>query len=240
MQSSVLVDGLIEFTPSQIEDRATRFLRKRVDVPRSLPVPIELLLENTGDVILRTTSGLRSRHNVEGCVCNEFFSKLLTVYVDGDIADGPDDALYNAVLSEELAHVELHRALILQVRSIEDFQEVRRHSQWRRIEQDALRFSLAIRMPTDGFVVEVEQAYTDVIREFGFGDSSRTELQIRNLLASRYVVPHQDMQRRLTQTPMNGVLDCIRTSVVARSDKLLSVRELEDLRPILQQKVLFG
>ena len=240
MQSNVLVNGLIEFTPSQIEDRAARFLRNRVDVPNTLPVPIELLLENTGEVALRMSPGLRARHNVEGCVCNEFFSKLLTVYVDSGVADGPDDSLYNAVLAEELAHIELHRALILQVKSIEDFQEIRTHTQWQRVEQDALRFSLAVRIPTDTVPHEAEESYAAVIREFGYSDSHRTALQVRNLLAGRYSVPYQDMQRRLSQFPFAGIYDCIRTSVLAGSDKLLSLRELESLRPILQQKVLFG
>jgi len=240
MHNNVLVDGLVEFTPSQIEDRVGHFLRNRVDIPKTLPIAIELLLENTSDVILRTMPRLREDHNVEGCVCNEFFTKLLTVYVDAGIADGPDDALYNAVLSEELAHIELHKPLILQVKSIEDFQEIRTHRQWKRIELDALRFSLAIRIPAHTIVDEAENAYSAVIREFGFSDSNRTALQVRNWLAGRYAVPFQDMHRRLSQFPMAGMYDCIRTSVFARSDKLLSIRELENLRPILRQRLLFG
>jgi hypothetical protein len=197
-------------------------------------------LENTRDVVLRITPGLQKDHKVEGCVCNEFFSKLLTVYVDAGISDGPDDALYNAVLAEELAHIELHRPLILQVKSIEDFQEIRAHRQWKRIELDALRFSLAIRIPAHSITEEAEAAYATVIHEFGFSDSDRTTLQVRNWLAGRYAVPYQDMHRRLSQFPMTGIYDCIRASVVARSEKLLSIRNLESLRPIMRQKILFG
>jgi hypothetical protein len=240
MQRKVLVEGLIEYTPSQIEDRASLFLRNRVDVPSTIPVPVELLLENTRDVALRMMPNMRSGHNVEGCVCNQFFTKLLTVYVDMGIADGPDDALYGAVLAEELAHIELHRSLIMQIESIEDFRELRTDPHWRRIEQDALRFSLAIRIPSYTLADEAQNAYAAVINEFGFGDSSRTALQVRNWLAGRYAVPYQDMQRRLTQYPFSGIYDCITTSITGRCDKLLSLLELEGLKPIMQQKLLFG
>jgi hypothetical protein len=240
MRSNVLVDGLVEFTPSQIEERASVFLRARVDVPKTLPIAVELLLENSKDVVLHMTDGLRDEHNVEGCVCNEFFSKLLTVYVDSSIADGPDDAWYNAVLAEELAHIELHRPLIQQIESIEDFQKVRLHPQWKRIELDALRFSLAIRIPVYTIAHEAEEAYVAVRREYGCTDPNRTALQVRNWLAGRYAVPFQDMHRRLSQFPMAGIYDCIRTSTFARSDKLLSIRELDSLRPIMHQQTLFG
>jgi hypothetical protein len=240
MPNNVMVDGLVDYTPSQIEDLASLFRRNRVDVPKVLPVPVELLLENTRDVRLRTVSGLRRDHNVEGCVCNEFFSTLLTVFIDAGISDGPDDALYNAVLGEELAHIELHRALILQIKSIEDFREVRTHPQWKRIEQDAIRFSLAIRIPANTFIAEAEAAYTAVINEHGFGESHRTALQVRNWLARRYATPYQDMQRRVSQYPFVGLSECIRTSVLARSDKLISLADLDGLGPIMRQKLLFG
>ena len=47
--------------------------------------------------------------------------------VDQNVADSNNDRRYNAVIGEEFAHICIHEALIMQVKSIEDFLEIQQH-----------------------------------------------------------------------------------------------------------------
>ena len=238
MQGNVLLKGLIEHTPSEIENRVSVYLRQRRDIVGELPVDVELLLEHSANVRLETFVGLRAKHNVHGCVCNEFMSPALTVYVDAQLANGRDDALYSAVIGEELGHIELQRGVFHQIKCIDHFIEARHSPQWQRIEFEAVRFSLAVRIPVDTIPEEAEVAYAAVINDHGFGEGAL--LRMVNFLARRYVVPVEDMQRRLNQYPLSEVTECIQASLIARNDALLSVRQLDDIRPVIRQRMLYG
>jgi len=240
MPERVLVKGLIEYTASEIENLAGDFLRSRVDVPRHIPTDVELLLEGTADVQLQIIPGLIAEHNVEGCVCNESSSRLLTVYVDRKIGNALDDARYNAVIAEELAHITIHRVLIEQIKSVKDFIETRQCEQWQQIERDAELFSLAIRIPANNIHEECSKAYEEVVFENGFQGTPLILRQVRNALANTYAVNYEDMNRRISRWPYNYLYDCITVSAIARSEKLLHPGMLAEANPTAKQKLLFG
>ncbi len=241
MPERVQVEGLVEYTSSQIENLAEGFLRSRVDVPRRVPTDVEMLLEGTPDVQLRIIPALLVKHNVEGCVCSQSRSRLLTVFVDRRIGDGSDDARYNAVIAEELAHIQIHRVLIEQIKSVEDFIETRQCDQWQQIERDAELFSLAIRIPASTIYEECCKAYREVVSEHGFHDTSLTLRQVRNALANTYAVNYEDMNRRITRWPFGYLYDCITVSAIARSDEMLDAgAALAGLPAITKQQQLFS
>jgi hypothetical protein len=215
----VQTKGLIEYTRTELERKSQDTLRRRVDVPRQVPIKIEFLVENTPNIELEILDDLRYRFRVEGGVYKEFMSKTLKVLVDYSIYSGqkPD---YHRVLGEEFAHICLHQSLFLQVTSIEDFIELQNDSEWHRFEGDARRFSAAIRMPADLLVMEAEREYQRIVQEHGFGDPARIEKLLRNQLAQRFVVPSEEMHRRMRDWPCL-VVPRLWTSIQAKTDRLV-------------------
>jgi hypothetical protein len=201
MLGNVRVDGLVDYTRGQLECLAADLLRKRVDVPFRAPINVEVLLENTPDVHIEDMRGLREKYSVEGAVCTEDDTHELTVLVDYHLMNGPDDAGYNAVIAEEFAHIILHRAVIQQIKSIDDFIEFRKCPQWKQIELDARGFSAAVRMPEQLIMRRAEAVYPEVVDEHGFGDPHSIAKLVRNRLAEIFVTPVADMHARLVQWP---------------------------------------
>lgn len=228
--NGLTVDGLIEFTPSQLETRAADFLRSRPDVDSDvLPIDVEKLLDDYGDVQIETKTSLRANHGVEGCVCNEERSRKLTVFVDRAIANGPSDAAYSEVVGEELAHIELHRAIIHQISSVEAFVEVRNHPQWRRMELDAERYSRAIRMPHRHVEHEAAVAYVQAIKRFGYSSPDATHAMMRNLLAEKFVVSASTALKRIAQWPLSWVGQSVHLSVALQRPELIPESGLKSL-----------
>src|SRR5260221_4390221 len=128
MLETMDVNGLVSYTRGQLEQLARELFRARVDFDsEKLPIDVEFLLETVENVRLgQPLPRLMSKYSVEGCVCNRRMAKEIVVHVDRDIADGPDDARYSAVIAEELAHIIAHRVFLYEIKSIEDFAEVQR------------------------------------------------------------------------------------------------------------------
>lgn len=215
------IEGVIEYGDAQLEQMAHDFLRKRPDVQFKIPVNVEALLETCADVDLDVVANLAITANHAGCVCRPENGPELVVYVDQRIADSGSKAQYNAVIAEELAHIELHRPIFMQVKSIEDFLEVQRSKWWHRMERDARFFSSALRMPFKNLVLNSESLYVEIIDEHGFGNISQTQKLLRNALADKFQVPPEDMHVRLMQWPCQ-LFFRVELSVQARSQRLLS------------------
>lgn len=197
----VRIEGLIEYTDIELEQIAHDYLHERVDVQFRIPVNVEALLQNcqgVGDV--DTVPDIKKYTGTEGAVCRYGGGNELIVYFDAETADGPSPAFF-AVVGEELAHVILHRAILMQVKSLPEFLEVQSSRQWHRMERDARRLSAAIRMPHKNLVLSAESLYPDIVQEHGFGDVWGVQKLLRNALAEKYVVPPEDMHKRLMQWP---------------------------------------
>jgi hypothetical protein len=198
----IQIDGLVEYSKSKIEAMVSEYLHHRVDVnTKTLPIDVELLLENTSDVTLKPADGLLMRFSVEGAVFNENGTRLLRVYVETHIMNGADDARYSAVLGEELSHIELHKALVYQVKSVDDYIEIKEHPKWPIIERDARHFSAALRMPAPAVVREAELCYPFIVDEHGFGEPHTIAKLVRNRLAEIFVVHPSEMNGRLADWP---------------------------------------
>ncbi len=115
---------------------------------------------------------LISAFKVEGCVCKEFMSKAVTVFVDWSLLSKPWPE-YGAVIGEEFAHLHLHGSCFNFVNSVEDFIELQHDEEWHRFERDARYFSAAVRMPAELLVAEAEAVYPRVVDEHGFDDCAK-------------------------------------------------------------------
>ncbi len=219
MPGRISIEGIVEYSRGQLECMAIDLLRRRVDIEFRAPINVEVLLEGTPNVHLEEMPGLLNQFSVEGAVCTEAMTHELTVFVDTRIMNGPDDARYGAVVAEELSHIILHRGVIQQIRSIQDFLEVRRCPQWKRIELDARHFSASVRMPELLVNRKAESVYQEVVGRYGFNDPHEVEKLVRNRLAELFVVPVADMHARIIQWPC-PVASRVIASVEDRSSML--------------------
>jgi hypothetical protein len=207
------------YTPMEVERFAWETLRKRPDIAFETPINLERLLIKLPNVDLQYEMGLRNDHRVEGCVCKEFMSRTITVWIDFHIMCGPWDG-YHRVLGEEYAHIQLHPFIFENINSIEDFVEMQSHPQWARMEGDARRFSRAIRMPPTLVADELERLYPQVVNEVGFGNVEAVENRLKLRMAALFRVSPTEMMRRIADPPCN-LRDQLLNSLQARSETLL-------------------
>lgn len=231
-----LPEGLVEYTPLQIERMAEELFRRRPNIEFAAPINMEVLVESDPNVELKWEMGLRAKHRVEGCVCKQFMSRQLTVYVDWTIASTswPE---YNAVLAEEFAHMQLHMAVVHCIDDIDAFLEIQRDPQWRKIERDARTYSAAIRMPRSLVVGHAETVYQRFVLENGFIDPVRAEMGIASILAGKFRVPPDDMRKRMADWPCE-LRPRILKSILSRSDRLVSGQWTSETKPHFHGRVI--
>ncbi len=90
----------------------------------------------------------------------------LFVFIDEALAD--DDsregkARFRMAVAEELAHIHLHRPLIVAVDSPEGFCELHRHPQWQDVERDAKLFAQMLLMPTKRLFDESRETFEHIL-----------------------------------------------------------------------------
>ena len=109
-------------------------------------------------------------------------------------------------------------------------------SKWHQYEQDARKYSLAIRLPECLLAGEIEAAYARIVDEYGFGELELVETLIHNRIAQRFRVTPADANRRTTNYPCD-FRDRIRNSVQSRNSTLLP--ESWTVRAARHQATLF-
>lgn len=219
---------LIEYTTLTLECMAKDLFRVRPRVVLSPPIDLEFLIENEPDLTLAIKDGLANRYSVEGCVLKVQNSHDLHVWVDYQIYAG-NWPRYNAVLAEELAHIILHKSLLLKVKSVEDFIALQKHPEWERYERDAKRFSRMVRMPAELFIADAEATYPRLVAEHGFADPIQIFKLLRNALAAKFEASPEDAQRRMLDVACNlerRVLMSVQAgrSTLAPASHVVSVR----------------
>lgn len=239
MGSPMAISGLVEYSRTELERRAREYLSSRHDIPHMLPIKVELMLDTTPNIVFDTFPGLVVKHGVEGAICTQNGSKDLFVFIDEGIACGHDSARYNAAVGEELAHVRLHGAVLMQVKTIEHFLEIQRHPDWDKSEYDARIFSAAIRMPCHLVEKHARIHYCEIVDSLGFGQTRQIEMAINARLARLFEVPLEDMRRRLMNWPCE-VMRRVQMSVLSCSPELTPSDPVKKFMPVFSpQKTLF-
>lgn len=220
----MIPDGLITYSPHELERIAVDLFRRRPDVDFSAPINVEALVENTKNVSLEFVDGLRDTYHVEGAVSKIYMSREILVQVDHSFLSRPWSR-YNEVLGEEFAHIHIHPGLFNFVNSIEDFIDLQRDVQWARYESDAKRLSAIIRMPAQLVVRAAEEIYPRIVREFGFSDLANVEKLLRNDLALKFRVSPAQMQQRIADPPC-AIRTRLASSFVTASTDLMPAERL--------------
>lgn len=222
----MIPERLPTYSVRQLEAKALEFLGEEVSEP---PVDIEHLLESREVADLDVWPKLRANHGILGAVCLDLKSNRLTVFIDDDLADRyVHRNIYRITVAEELAHILLHREVIEAVRSVHDFRELHRHPQWHGIDSEAKRLGAALLMPAPAIEEYAEIFYGRMVRQVGYQNPAAIKKQLPPVLADRFQVSPNAMNRRLKEWPMK---------IYDKVDAVIAARRLSRgaLRPTLCQ-----
>jgi Zn-dependent peptidase ImmA (M78 family) len=189
------------YKAAELERLAKEFLARHFGPEIPIPVDIDLLLEQMEGVDLDYWAALRDNHRLEGMVLRDLDTAHLLIYIDEWLADHQPNR-YRWTVAEELGHVVLHRQMIEQIRSPEDFQSLHNHYRWLQMDRNAKRFAAAILMPAAQVSIIARQIYPQLIHAVGFGNVPAVKKWLAFRLAQRFEVSEQTMDYRLREWPM--------------------------------------
>jgi hypothetical protein len=166
-----------------------------------IPVDVDLFVERVDGVDLDYWPGLRANHGIEGMIARDPKTGRLFVFIDDKLAD-TQPTRYRMTVAEELGHLVLHRKMIDQVHSPDDFKELQQHYRWHGMERNAKRFAAAILMPGDAVTAHAARWYPQFVKAAGFGNAPAILRQLAVTLAKEFEVSTQTMEYRLDEWPM--------------------------------------
>jgi hypothetical protein len=230
-------DKIFDYPRSQVEDLVDQFVRRRPFIGDDPPIEVDLILKRMPD-IRRMEPGpiLLPQFKTEAMVLSPIFMhRALTVVVDQQIMDQRDGAPYNMAIAEEIGHIELHRSVILEIESPEDFVDIQRNPRWAIAERDAKYFGRALLMPRSHLHPATERTYKYLAIEFGFADKFQFWCALVAKLAAMFEIPLADAERRINEYP-GGLKSRFEASMASASCELLplsqgSVRQQSTSRP---------
>jgi len=225
------VDQLFASTPSLREKRP--------------PILAEAVLDKFPDVKrLEAMPMLASNFGVEAMVlAPRFMHRHLTVVVDHEIMNHRNSARYNMAIAEELGHIQLNRAVMLEIQDYHDFTALQEHPRWEIAERDAKYWGRALLMPAHLLEPAAQSIYRSIANELGFSDAFQFSALFTAHLATLFDIPQDEAQRRIDGYigDLRGRMD---RSIAVRHDSLLSVSDSVTLsrlpEPELTARELFG
>jgi hypothetical protein len=229
-----LGDRIFDYSKPELEKKVDRFLKLRPFVGPEPPICPDLILARMPEVKrIEVDPLLGPKFKTEAMVlARRFMHRELTVIVDQRIMDQRDGAPFNMALAEEIGHIELHRAVMLDIAEPEDFLELQRHPRWAIAEHDAKYFGRALLMPQAMLEWMSAKTYQRVAAEHGFGDPFLFDRLFTVHLASTFEIPPSDAQKRI-DAYVGGLRSRLDRSIAARSESLLALTdELAVLRSL--------
>lgn len=219
-------DKIFSYSNPQLEAKVDRFLRKRPYVDAAPPVDVEVILDRMPEVKNQDVMPiLATEYHCEAIVLAKvFMHRHLTVVMDQGIMDQRDPAPYNMAIAEEIGHIELHRAVMLEIQSEADFLELQRHPNWRIAEWDAKYFGRALLMPRLMLEAAASNIYHRVADEIGFGSAFQFSQLFTVRLAMLFEAPACDAKTRI-ETYVGGLRERLDRSIASRSDHLLKLSD---------------
>lgn len=233
-------DKIFDYSKLELERMADAFIRNRPYLDDMFPLQADYVLRRMPDVErLRPSALLLQKNKVVAMVlCPQFMHHKLTVLVDQGTMNDRDGAEYNMALAEEIGHIELHRSVILDIESEQDFVELQRHPRWSIAEHDAKFFGRAFLMPSQLLERLAQQAYRRVANEIGFDNPFVFDRSFTVSIATSFEIPPSDAQKRI-DSYSGGLRSRLDSSIAVRSDRLLSVFD-EVVVKTLDRDELYG
>lgn len=216
-------DKIFDYTRLEIERKTDSFIRARPFLKATPPIRAELILDRMPDVSrIEVMPLLAQRFRVEAMVlAPTFMHRSLTIVVDQQVMDLRDGSRYNMALAEEIGHIELHRAVMLDIQEVDDFVELQRHHKWFRAEQDAKYYARALLMPGTLLENVAADVYEQVATDVGFSDLFHFAQLFVAHIATSFEIPRIDAQKRI-DSYVGDIQRRLERSVATRSTKLLS------------------
>ena len=225
---------LRQYTELEIENFAWELLRREPKVRACLPIDVELLLE-LQNISLVVVAGLIPRFSVECCAYRLHPNGEVIVAIEKLIADSRPEPSYRQILAKVLGHLPLPQGVIDQTSSIEDYLVLRSSPIWPRIEYDAQKFAVSLMAPEELVAQAAVPLYAQLIAEQGFGELNAIEQQLRNYLATNFLVTTEQLHQRMVCWPCQ-IYQRVRKSVSLGSPRLLP---LEGMHVAQHQRQLF-
>lgn len=220
-----LGDKISSYSTLSLERNVDQFLSMLPGF-KEKPPPIlsEVVLDRLPEVKSLDTLELLSKGVEAMVVTPKFMHRDLTVMVDQQILNHRDAAAYNMALAEEIGHIQLHRAVMLDIRDTDDFLDLQAHPKWQVAERDAKYWGRAMLMPRYLLEREARENYERLAVELGFADSFHFSQVFIAHLAAIFQIPPADAQRRIDGYvgDLRGRLD---KSIAARTDYLLDMSD---------------
>jgi hypothetical protein len=196
-----------EFTDDELEDEAAHFLENSLGPDVPIPVDVDLLIENVEGLDLDDWPGLKANYGVEGGVWRDPQTGSLFVFIDDRLMNDDTPAglgRYRMTVAEELAHVHLHRNVIVEIDHPRKFIQLHNEIVSTKVERNAKRFAAALVMPSKNLREEVSKTYRQLIQRVGTDEQWVMPVKrwMCTLLAQRFQVTEMAMNIRLTERPM--------------------------------------
>ena len=210
---------LRQYTELEIENIAWELLRRKPKVRACLPIDVDLLLELQG-ISLVVVAGLIPRFSIECCAYQLHPNGEVIVAIEKFIADSRSEPSYRQILAKVLGHLTLHKEVLDQTSSIEDYLALRSSPAWPHMEHDAHRFAVSLMAPEELVAQAAAPLYAQLIAEQGFGELRAIEQQLRNCLATTFLVTTEQIHQRMVRWPCQ-IYQRVRKSVSLGSPQLL-------------------
>ncbi len=214
-------EALRTYTAKELEQIAAeqiRRLKERGDL--SIPVDIEMIVEQFHGIEIDVHRGLKERHHVWGVVGRLLESDKMLILVDDQLIDQDHlHKLYRMTVAEELAHAILHGNAIRKVKTVDDFLEFQKHIDWDRHDRNAKRLAAALLMPAQHVLQDARGWYSKLVTLVGYGSPDVIKKHLSGKLAEDYEVSLSAMRYRLGEWPMK-IYDRIDAAVRDRLDFL--------------------
>jgi hypothetical protein len=214
-----LGDKIFSYSRSDLERKIDRLLVGMATTP---PILSEQILDRVPDVkrievrpLLTTDLGCEAM-----VITPVFMHRDLIVVVDQEVMNAFDQKPYQMAIAEEIGHIELHRAVMLEIQTENDFADLQQHPAWAMAERDAKYFARAMLMPTSILEPAAHSMYERVANEIGFGDSYKFWSTFTTHLSEVFEIPRADAQKRLETYPRD-LVNRVEKSIAARHPSLL-------------------
>ncbi len=189
-----------EYKIWEIERRAAQMLAEYVGRPPPIPVDIEFLAEAGLGLEIVSICGMAERGTL-GAVVRRHDDFL--ILVDEHLMDH-NPRRYRFTVAEEVAHFNLHKDVLTDIRTVEEFRELHRSiSNYERAESNVRRLAAALLMPRAYVVAEAENVYPRLVDVAGFGDVKAIRKYLTGQLARTFDVSFRAMEIRLGTYDIN-------------------------------------
>ncbi len=123
------------------------------------------------------------------------------IYIDEGVADHNPN-FYRFTVAEELAHIQLHKSILDEVKDINLAVALRSWRGYEKIDRNAKRFAAAILMPSSHVVEDARKYYPKLVTAAGFGNKEAVIQYMISILCKKYIVSYEAMKYRLDEWPI--------------------------------------